>query len=209
MGRFLLLLALAATGCQLFRVTSKPPTDALPDLEPVRIDYADTEAFDAQFEAALVAGSFAVVVQTENSKPDWTGRLNAWIAAWNAGGRSKARTIRGQPGLAKLDGDSLRELRLLAGDLLDRAEGLATAGGAWYSDARMRSQRAALLKPYSLRFHREAGLIRLVFFHGDYAAYYPRFLQGLRSGEGAAEWSRTVECSECERADRVGRLVAK
>ena len=127
MGRFLLCLALAVlAGCQLFRAgKSGMPAESMPDLAPVFVDYADTDAFDGQFEAALVASSPAIVVRTESAKPDWKGRLNAWIAAWNGGGRSKARTVRGQLGLPKLDGESIRELRLLADDLLDRAEGVA------------------------------------------------------------------------------------
>ena len=41
-------------------------------------------------------------------------------------------------------------------------------------------RRVALLKPYSLRFHREGDSpIRLIFFHGSFASYYPTFMRSL------------------------------
>jgi hypothetical protein len=201
-----LLLLLA--GCQGLRVGKEAlPADGLPDLTPAVIDYADTDGFDGQLEAELLQKAPAIIVRTDNTKPDWEGRLDAWIAAWNQGGRSRSRTIRGQLGKVPLDGDSIRELRSLVTELLDRVEAKAQAGAAWYANQRVRSHRVALLKPYSLRFHRDAdGPIQLVFFHGSYASYYPRFMKSLMRSPEMAEpdWARTVECSQCLKAGRPG-----
>src|SRR5262249_6283100 len=103
------LLILA--GCQLLRPTPQTlPRDGMPDLTPRFVDYIDSEAFDNQFEAHLIAKEPAIVIRTENTKPDWQGRLNAWVAAWNRGG-TRTRTVRSQAGLSavKLDGDGIRE----------------------------------------------------------------------------------------------------
>src|SRR5205807_7926716 len=118
------------------------------------LDYTDNDAFDALFEAALVNQDPGIVVRTQRQTPDWGARLNAWIAAWNQGGRS--RSARGQAALPRvvIDGDSIREFRLLVSGLLDRIEEAAQAGSAWYSDQRQRSRRIALLRPYNLRFHK-------------------------------------------------------
>ncbi|MGL4552032.1 MAG: hypothetical protein ACRC33_12705, partial [Gemmataceae bacterium] len=171
--------------------------------------YADTDGFDTVFEAALVDQAPVVLVRTENTRPDWEGRLNAWIAAWNAGGPSRARTLRGQSPAGKLplDADSLKELRLLIGGLLDRVETAADRGSTWWANERTRSRRVALLKPYSLRFHRDGeSPIRLIFFHGNYAAHHPAFLRSLMKEPGmeAEEWSRTVDCSRCMKATQEG-----
>src|SRR5206468_887030 len=98
-------------------------------------------------------------VRTGRDRPDWGGRLNAWIAAWNAGGKGPGRTARGQaplpgvPGVV-LSGEGVRELRLLVDGLMTRVEELAKATSAWWSEERVRSRRVALLRPYNLRFHR-------------------------------------------------------
>jgi hypothetical protein len=199
---------LVLVGCQLLRPAPEPlPREGMPELTPRYVDYIDTEAFDNQFEAHLIAKEPAIVIRTENTKPDWQGRLNAWVAAWNRGG-TRVRTVRGQAGLSplKLDGDSIRELRGLVGDLLGRAEKAALAGGAWYANERERNKRIALLKPYSLRFHRDGdGPIQLIFFHGDYASYYPQFLRSLMKSPDMEEaWARTVECSQCWKANSPG-----
>lgn len=207
---------LALFGCHLFGPTREPlPRDGMPELAPAYVDYIDTDAFDKQFEAYLVAREPAIVVRTDNVRPDWQGRLNAWVAAWNRGG-SRARTVRGQAPLSavKLDGDGIRELRGLVGDLLSRAEQLAVAGGAWYANERERNKRVALLKPYSLRFHRDGnGPIQLIFFHGDYASYYPTFMRSLMKAPEMEDevWARGVECSHCQKAvgGGVGRLVSR
>ena len=109
----------------------------------------------------------------------------------------------------------MRELRLLINGLLDRAEEVAQTGSTWWADQRERSRRIALLKPYSLRFHMDdEGTIQLVFFHGHYAAYYPRFVQTLTETVGmeSGEWSRCVDCSRCSRQkgkEIAGTLMSK
>jgi hypothetical protein len=198
------LLALAS--CRSLQTLPDPAPGDGPDVTPTRIDYVDSDGFDALLEAALVNQDPVIVVRTGRSQPDWTGRLNAWIAAWNRGGR---RTARGQAPLGKvpLDGESIRELRLLVGGLLDRIEELAQSGAAWWAEERARKRRVALLEPYSLRFHLdEDDLIQLVFFHGSYASYYPRFVRlwtGNSAG-GQGEWSRCVECSHCRKKGQGG-----
>ena len=43
----------------------------------------------------------------------------------------------------------------------------------------------------------EEGLIQLVFFHGDYASAYPRFIEQLTRSACDEAWARGVECSCC------------
>jgi hypothetical protein len=209
MGRSALpwcLLWVVAGGCHSpeSRPAPEPPP---PGVRPTNFDYADTDAFDALFESALVNQDPVIVVHTGRSKPDWDGRLNAWIAAWNRGG-----TV-GQPGRAArmqapllggvpVDGDSIREFHSLIDDLMDRVEDLAAKGSAWYAEERTRSRRIALLKPYNLRFHvDEDRHIQLIFFNGDYSQYYPAFVIAIAAAdtEEPARWSRTFECSRCKR----------
>lgn len=209
------LALIALLGCQTYLASKKAAVPELTDLSPVYVDYTDTDGFDAQFEASLVGRSPVVIVRTETTRPDWEGRLNAWIAAWNQGGRSRERKMRGQSPIGKLplDSDSIKELRLLIDGLLNRVEAVAQGSAAWYADRRERNRRIALLAPYSLRFHRDGdGPIHLVFFHGDHAAHYPKFLQWImKSAEPMQEeWTRAVECSHCKKAGKaggVGRLV--
>ena len=200
-------------GCRsLDGVGSKSKKETPPELTPTAIDYVDTDAFDGVFENALVNHDPVVLVRTGREAPDWGPRLNAWIAAWNRGGRGRGRgkAARGQMPAGPqvvIDGDSIREFRLLVDGLIGRIEEAADAGSAWYRDQRERSRRVALLKPYNLRFHRgEDSTIQLIFFHERYAAYYPDFVQKLTDSESPPpqEWSRTVECSEC-RAQRRRR----
>src|SRR5262249_9590811 len=147
-----------------------------PEVTPTQLDYVDADGFDALFETALTNQDPVILIRTGRSQPDWDARLNAWIAAWNrgdnAGRRAKARgsapeepaIVRGQAPLGKvpLDGESIRELRLLVTALLDRVEEAAQSGSSWWAEERMRSRRVALLRPYSLRFHMdEEGLIQL------------------------------------------------
>jgi hypothetical protein len=199
----LVALALfAPAGCRTLLQSPDEPV-AMPDITPTRLDYIDTDGFDAVLENALVNQDPVVVVRTGRTKPDWDCRLNAWIAAWNRGS-SRPITVRGQVALAAaaLDKDAVRQLRLLVNGLLDRAEEVAQAGSTWWIDHRERSRRIALLKPYSLRFHMDdESSIQLVFFHGNYAPYYPRFVQTLTESAGmeSGEWTRAVDCSHCSR----------
>jgi hypothetical protein len=213
---FALVAALSATpGCKN-TPEGRPEPEAppagspanLPAVRPTVMDYVDSEAFDALFESALVNQDAAILVRTGFAKPDWGGRLNAWIAAWNAGGGG--RTVRGQAALGAVSGlairgDTVREFRLLVGGLMDRVEELAKTTSAWWSEERVRSRRVALLRPYNLRFHRgEDGNILLIFFHGGHAGHYSGFIKSLTSSAEAREqWARAVECSECKQARTV------
>ncbi|HEV8061241.1 MAG TPA: hypothetical protein VGP68_15275 [Gemmataceae bacterium] len=199
---YLTLFALAiALGCKTpsSPVIEPPP----PDFKANEITYAENDAFDAIFESALVRQDPVIVVRTDFRKPEWGPHLNAWIAAWNMGGTTTGRTIRGQSPLPSIviDGDSIREFRLLIGGLMTRVDDLARGGSTWWTEDRMRSRRIDLLKPYNLRFHKdEDGTIRVVFFNGNYARYYPAYMQNLtRSHETPDPWARTFECTECKR----------
>jgi hypothetical protein len=200
-----------AIGCRSLDV-SRSDKAVLPDITPTAIEYVDSDAFDRLFEAALVNQDPVIAVNTGRETADWGARLNAWIAAWNRGGRSRSRTARGQAPKVVIDGDSIREFRLLVEGLLGRIDELAETGSTWYRDSRERSRRVALLKPYNLRFHKaEDSTIQLIFFHEQYSAYYPRFVQKLMQSDTMPEgaWSRTVECSECQAARRTGRLTGR
>jgi hypothetical protein len=201
---FALVLTLAA-GCH--QPEQRPlPAPPPADIHPTDIDYVDTDAFDALFESALVNQDPVIVVHSGRSKPDWDGRLNAWIAAWNRGGTMTGpRTARGQipiPGV-KVDEGTLREFRLLVSGLLDRVDVVARDGKTWFSQEQLLSRRVALLKPYDLRFHvGESRDIDLVFFNGKYAEYYPDFVKALtgatEESDEPQEWTRTIRCSRCK-----------
>lgn len=208
----LVAVLLGVGGCR----TTNPIPDReapLPDLAPTVIDYVDGDGFDSVFETALVNQDPAIRVRSGRQSADWGPRLNAWIAAWNRSGRGRSKTARGQAPKVTIDGESIREFRLLVEGLLDRIEDAGQTGSSWYRDQRERSRRVALLKPYNLRFHKaEDGTIDLIFFHGSYSAYYPRFIQKLMGTEAtpADEWARTVECSECVAPlRREGRLTGR
>lgn len=209
---------------------SMPPMrdtpEAWPDLTPTQVEYVDGDGFDALLENALVNQDPVIVVRTGRDRPDWGPRLNAWIAAWNLNGGSSRKQprrasagpdlepkVRGQAALgrAPIDGESIRELRLLVNGLLDRAEDLATSGASWWVEERARSRRIALLKPYSLRFHMDdEEIIQLVLFHGSYSSYYPRYVQQLTRGSkgGEEKWTRAVECSHCRGSRRRDLLTS-
>jgi hypothetical protein len=196
-----------AAGCH--QPEQRPlPAPPPADIHPTDIDYVDTDAFDALFESALVNQDPVIVVHSGRSKPDWDGRLNAWIAAWNRGGAMSApRTARGQipiPGV-KVDEGTLREFRLLVSGLLDRVDVVARDGKTWFAEEQVRSRRIALLKPYDLRFHiGERSDIDLVFFNGKYSEYYPDFVQTLtganEDSDEPREWARIFRCSRCKTA---------
>ena len=99
------------------------------------------------FEASLISRTPVIIIRTENEKPDWHGRLNAWIAAWNQGGLSTGGTIRGQIPLATIDGDTLREFRALVFGVVDRADDLAKAGFTWSTEERIRAEGSSCFGP--------------------------------------------------------------
>ena len=202
----LVLCTLLAGSCSVPPRSRAPAAPPPADFVPTRIDYVDSDAFDTLLESALVNRDPVIIIQTPNRKPDWGGRLNAWIAAWNRGGPvdPAPRTARGQipiPGV-KVDEGTLREFRLLVGGLMDRVDVLARDGSAWWAEERVRTRRVALLKPYDLRFHLgEGGDIDLVFFNGNYASSYPDFVRSLTGAPADTDepekWARTFRCSRC------------
>jgi hypothetical protein len=162
----------------------------------------DTDAFDAVLEAALVNQDPVIVIQTRHERPDWGDRLNAWIAVWNRGGKgAPGRTVRSQaPPLSPVvvDGDSIREFRLLIEGLMDRVEDRAKERSAWWAEERVRNRRVELLRPYNLRFHLgDDGLIQVILFHSRYAPYYREFVRGLAGEDTGEEWARAYFCSRC------------
>ncbi len=201
---FLLVLV---DGCKHSDVqtTQTPPRD----FQVNEISYVENDAFDNIFESALVRQDPVVVVRTDFSKPEWGPRLNAWIAAWNQGGTGAGRTVRGQAPIPSIvvDGDSIREFRLLVNSLMNRAEDTARTGSNWWTEERTRSRRIAMLKPYNLRFHMgDDGKIQLVFFHGDYAQYYQSYMRKLtKTDEELESWSRTFDCTTCKGTMTVSR----
>ncbi|MFO0845716.1 MAG: hypothetical protein U0797_25585 [Gemmataceae bacterium] len=220
-----LLGALALIGLASCRTAPLAPGDPS-DLRPTQLDYVDSDGFDALLETSLVNQDPVILVRTGRAKPDWEGRLNAWIAAWNRGAHRPGRwatgdepepVARGQAPLpsVSVDGDSIREVRLLVAGLLDRIDDAAQSGAAWWTEERARSRRVGLLKPYSLRFHLgEDDLIQLVLFHGGYADHYRRYLQTLMNSQDAGEvsWSRSCECSGCCKPRDpagIGRLTGR
>lgn len=210
----LIVAVLAVVGCRTTtRDSHSPPQSPSSPIEPTILQYTDTDGFDLLFEASLINRDPVILVQTENEKPEWDGRLNAWIAAWNMGGKGDRRVIRGQIPLSapSIDAEFLREFRLLVFGAVEHAEDLARAGSAWWREERIRSRRVALLRQYNLRFHmNEEKKIHLIFFHGDHAGQYPDFMATLTGAE-ERNWSRNVECSMCRklRAEASVKLADK
>jgi hypothetical protein len=193
-----MMAAVLLVGCkeESLRTLSEPPPSGV---RATDIDYVDTDGFDSLFESALVNRDPVIAIHTTFQKPEWGARLNAWIAAWNQGGPAAGRTARGQVPGVTINGDSIREFRLLVDDLMNRVEGLARTGSSWWAEERIRSRRVALLKPYNLRFHMdEEKKIRLIFFNGDYASYYRGYMQSVTHSDWPEEWARNFECTECK-----------
>jgi hypothetical protein len=199
---FALLAAGSCADRQQKRVPVPPPP---PDFAPTRIDYAETDAFDAVLESALVNQDPVILIQTPNEKPDWGAHLNAWIAAWNRGGRvGTAATIRGQaPFLPRVDSDTIREFRLLIEGLMTRIEDRVKERSAWWAEEKVRERRVELLRPYNLRFHLvEDGLIQVILFNGQYAEYHRRFVRSITDEDPGDGWERGYACSRCKYAGR-------
>jgi hypothetical protein len=213
-GAILIAAAALLSGCkeQSLRPLQEPPPS---EIRPTDIDYVDADGFDSLFESALANRDPVIVIHTTFEKPEWGARLNAWIAAWNAGGSVTAgRTARGQiPGVT-INGESIREFRLLVDDLMNRVESAARTSSTWWAEDRVRSRRVTLLKPYNLRFHMdEEKKIRLIFFNGDYASSYKGYMESVTHLECQEEWCRNFECSECrqknEAANKVDRVTSR
>ncbi len=158
-------VGLPAIGCRAGgRPYVAPPTAEALHAATV-IPYYDSEAFDAMLEAALTRQDPVIVIQTATSEPDWSGRLNAWIAAWNEGGpvqpppQTKSKGIGlprlGPKSVIELPPNTAEEARLLIEGEIDRIERLARESVAWWRDEQKRKARAAMLKPYVLRVQRD------------------------------------------------------
>jgi len=191
--------------CRSTRVTPAYPEPPPDGIKPTVIEYVEKDAFDELFESALVNQDAAILIQTETSRPDWGPRLNAWIAAWNRGGKTEEPRIkvRLQAPLAPvtINGETLREFRLLIDDLVKHADDLARRGSSWWVEERTQRRRIALLRPYSLRFHLDSDKnIQLVFFNGMYAPYYRQFIEAhaMNETDEVCEWSRDMKCSHCK-----------
>jgi hypothetical protein len=214
----LLLICLSGLSCRSNRNVRTYRAPPPPDIQPTFLTYVETDAFDELFETVLTSQDPVVVIQTGTAHADWGPRLNAWIAAWNQGGKvvdEPRRRVRMQAPLAALapaavNGDSVREFRLLVADLMTRAEDLARRGSTWWIEERIQRRRVDLLRPYSLRFHLdENGKIQLIFFNGRYARYYREAMAALaiRAPEDAEGWCRALTCSHY--GDRVPARTAQ
>jgi hypothetical protein len=200
------LLCLGTLGCRNARNT-RPYRDPPPaDITPTVIEYVDADGFDALFESALTNQDAVILIQTGTSQPDWGPRLNAWIAAWNRGGKvvdtPRTRVRMQGPLPVPVSGETVRELRLLIDDLMTHLEDAARVGSSWWTEERTQRRRVALLKPYSLRFHLDEDKnIQLIFFNGMYSRYYRQFMDSIATHDPdeAEEWSRDVKCSCCKK----------
>jgi|GEM_PF-2335312 len=198
---FVLVLMAGCVARDLRPYHDLPPAD----IKATRIDYVDADAFDVVLETDLTNQDPVILIQTSYQKPEWGGRLNGWIAAWNLGGKVDAnkekRTLRFQIPAVTVDKDSIREFRLLVGGFMDRVDQLAKDTSVWWSEEKVRNRRIALLKPYNLRFNQdEDGNIQLIFFNGRYARYYEDFMTKVARADGDAEagWTRAFTCSRCK-----------
>jgi hypothetical protein len=199
----LCLAALSCRGVRNVRTYHEPPP---PDIQPTVLTYTENDGFDNLFESALVNRDPVILIRTETTQPDWGSRLNAWIAAWNRGGKvvdEPRLRVRMQAPLAPgvVNGDTLREFRLLVDDLMTRAEDLAKRGSSWWAEERLQRRRIDLLKPYSLRFHLdEEKKIQLIFFNGHYSRYYRQVMESMAvsATDDQPEWGRRVTCSHCK-----------
>ena len=196
----------AVVGCKTAKPDRAPtPATGTPDPQSrpqvTRVDYVDSDAFDLFLETALVNKQPVIVVQTAFDKPEWSSRLNEWLAAWNASRRAPGLRVRGQiPSVPAVvvDGDSIREFRILIDGLMGRVEESARVGGHWWAERQTRERRVALLRPYSLRFHLGTDEhIQLIFFRGDSSTQHKDIAgtQANPAEEETLDWSPGYSCS--------------
>lgn len=215
LGWAILLLCLTALSCRSNRNVRSYQAPPPPDIKPTILRYVETDAFDELFETVLTTQEPVILIETDTSKPDWGPRLNAWLAAWNQGGKvvdEPQRRVRMQAPLVPsvVNGETVREFRLLVADLMTRVEDLARRGSSWWSEERIQRRRIELLKPYSLRFHLdEKQHIQLIFFNGRYARYYPGVMgaMALNGSEESKDWARAMTCSHCK--DNKPKMISQ
>ena len=100
-----------------------------------------------------------------------------------------------------VDGDSIREFRLLVNSLMNRVDDVARQARTGLSrNAPFRGAwRCSSLTICNSSWTSRARS-NLVFFHGDYARYYPGFMRKLKhTDEEIESWSRTFDCAQCKR----------
>lgn len=202
--------------CTLFSGPVRQAKDPPPaDIQATRIEYVDSDGFDALLETSLSNNDPVIIVQTRSTKPDWEGRLNAWIGAWNMGGKveqaTEKRKVRLQAPLlpsVTVDKDSIREFGGLVENFMDRVDRLARESAAWWAEERVLRRRVELLKPYNLRFHQdEDHFIQIIFYNGRYSNQYAAFMKSVIHADSYAEeesWRRTFSFS-CPSSSRVAK----
>lgn len=168
-GTCLLLFACAlqSEGCRNNKEERiRVPLPAQVDLvQTPAIDYADSEAFDAVLLAALIRQDRIIVVQTPNAQPDWSGRLTAWIAAWNKGPPVQDPQVSSTRSLIDLPPDTTRETHKVVVEEMDRIERLARESVAWWQEEQKRQARIEMLKPYMFCVKRdEKQRLQVVFY---------------------------------------------
>ena len=109
-----------------------------------------------------------------------------------------------------VDGDSIREFRLLVNSLMNRVDDVARDGSNWWTEERTRSRRNNMLKPYNLRFHMgDNGTIQMVFFNGSYSQYYKTYMQKLiPCRRGSGRLVKNLDCTKCKNMMTVSRKKA-
>lgn len=207
-------LLLGVLACSTPNETRPYKEQPPPSIKPVVVAYTDTDGFDSLLESSLLNMEPAILIQTENEKPNWNGRLNAWIAAWNKGGvveaperRPRVRMQSPIPSVV-IDGNSIREFRLLIDDLMNRVDGLASEGSAWWKVDKVQRARVAMLKPYNLRFHIDAANhIQIILFNGQYPEEHRAFMQSIArpEDEESGQALRPFACSRCPASALVRR----
>src|ERR1019366_10438881 len=90
------IMVFAVGGCRSTRESHYNGPPPSPRVQPTILQYIDADGFDVLFEVSLINQDPVIIVRTENEKPDWEGRLNAWIAAWSIGGKVDHLVVRGQ-----------------------------------------------------------------------------------------------------------------
>ena len=195
----LLATSLSCSAFQRTRPAQEPPP---PNLQPTAIDYVDGDGFNQLLESALANEDPVILIQTDSERADWGPQLNAWLAAWNLGGKVE-RKARMQAAVT-VNAASIHEFRLLIDDLMGRVEKAASAGSDWFRNERMLRRRVELLRPYNMRFHMDrGGHIQIILFNGRYSRYHREFVHSTvhPDDEVPEEWARTWSCSHCPNSE--------